>query len=532
MNKFLIFLLLTPLCAKSQLNRYFVTFKDKANSSYSITAPQQFLSQKSINRRIKENFLTNEEDLPVSASYVQLVKNTGAKVYFSSRWFNGVLVQTNAAVISLVAGLSCVSKVELVAPGSRLAGRMKANQKFDQTQAANLQNQLQLEMIGLNKMQADGFRGEGIDIAIFDGPFNGVDTLTSFKAIYKENRLKDVFNFVANSSDIYTDHSDVPHGTWVLSIMAGNIPGAYLGGAFKANFFLYQTEDVSSEYRVEEYNWLFAAERADSAGVDVINSSLGYSQFDDASMDYAYSDLDGKTSVISRAARKAFERGMSVVISAGNEGNTSWQYITPPADAKGIIACGGVSSSLARVSFSSIGPTADGRIKPDVSGLALFAPVITSSGDIYGGTGTSFSTPQVTCLVVGLRQAFPDASSAEIYSRVVYSASQSSHPDNLLGYGIPDYEAAKSLTDFTDEFEVYPNPASDLVKIIFKKPTGQNVKATLFTSIGQEVSESSITVTWDNNPYSINVFSLPSAVYFLRIQTDTSIRSQRIIKVN
>jgi len=163
------------------------------------------------------------------------------------------------------------------------------------------------------------------------------------------------------------------------SVIAGNIPGTYLGGAYKANFFLYQTEDVYSEYRVEEYNWLFATERADSAGVDVINSSLGYSQFDDPSMDYTYSNLDGKTSVITPRCTKAFERGIAVVISAGNEGSTSWQYITPPADAKGIIACGGVNSTLARVSFSSIGPTADGRIKPDVSVLPFFAPVINSS---------------------------------------------------------------------------------------------------------------------------------------------------------
>ncbi|GHN02889.1 peptidase S8 [Cytophagales bacterium WSM2-2] len=514
----------------AQVNRYFVSFRDKSNSPYSISAPQQFLSQKSIDRRSREKFLTNEEDLPVNKTYVQQVKNTGAKVYFSSRWFNGVLVQTDGAIASAIAGLSCVSKVELVGYGPRLSGRMSASQKFGQVQqGAGLQNQLQLAMIGLDQMHADGIHGEGVDVAVFDSGFNGIDTLSSFKSMFQEGRVRDAFNFVGNSTNVYAGYQ---HGTWVFSIIAGNISGTYLGGAYKANFFLYQTEDAFSEYRIEEYNWLFAAERADSLGVDVINSSLGYSTFDDPAMDYTYKDVDGKTSVISRAAQKAIDRGIVVVNSAGNEGNTSWRYLTPPADVNGVIAVGSVEPALNHSSFSSVGPSADGRIKPDVSALGDYSVMISPAGGIQMGGGTSFSSPAVASLAAGLKQVFPQASAKEIYTRIINSATRSANPDNELGYGIPNYSIAKNLTEFTEEFEIYPNPATGLLKVIFKNPDGQEFKTTLYTCLGQQLIEQTSTATWGNNPSPIDISSLAPGVYLLRVETHSFTKTQRIVKIN
>ncbi len=512
-------------------DRYFVSFKDKSNTPYSVSSPLQFLSQKSIERRAKEKFVTIEEDLPVDPAYVDGVKATGASVFFKSRWFNGLLIQASTSIASVVSSLPFVTKVELVAPGVKLIGGRKSTiSKSEQTTSATaLQNQLQMEMIGLDQMQAAGYHGEGIDVAVFDAGFIGVNSLVPFQPLYQESRVKSVFNFVNNSSNVYSADN---HGTDVLSIMAGVIANSYQGGVDKANYFLYQTEDVSSEYRVEEYNWLFAAERADSAGVDVINSSLGYNTFDDPSMDYTYKDLDGKTSVVSRAAHKAAERGIVVVNSAGNEGDNSWKYIDVPADAEGVIASGSVNYSGYRSSFSSIGPTTDGRIKPDVSALGEGAIVISSSGDIAFGSGTSFSSPLIACLAVGLRQAWPQASAKEIYQRVIISASQSTHPDNLLGYGIPNFTTAKNLFDFDDEFQLYPNPVGDeQLKIIFKAPNDQDFAVVIFNMTGQKVFELSDNISWSNNPYGVDVSILSSGLYLVKVQTQMSSKTVRIGKL-
>jgi len=512
-------------------DRYFVTFKDKVNTPYSISNPLQFLSQKSIDRRAKEKFTVSNEDLPVDPVYVAQVKTTGASVFFTSRWFNGVLIQADKPTATLVSNLPFVFKVELVAPGIKLLGGRKGTiNKFERSGVTpTLQNHLQLEMIGLDKMQSAGYHGEGIDIAVFDAGFIGVNTLAVFQPIYQEGRVKSVFNFVNNTTDVYSAYD---HGTEVLSIIAGNISNTYLGGAYKANFFLYQTEDVYSEYRIEEYNWLFAAERADSAGVEVINSSLGYNTFDDPSMDYSYKNLDGKTSVVSRAASKAFERGIVVVNSAGNEGDSSWKYIDVPADAEGVIACGAVDYSGYRSAFSSIGPSSDGRIKPDVSALGDGAVVITSSGNVGSASGTSFSSPLVASLVTGLRQALPQASAKEIYQRVINSASQVNSPDNSLGYGIPNFSLAKDLLEFSNEFQIYPNPVSEELKVIFKYPIDHTFMITAFNLTGQKVFEFSDFVSWDNNPYSIDLSILAAGLYLVKVQTSSSTQTVRIVKIN
>jgi len=530
-NRFLILLLCFPISLFSQ-DRYFVSFKDKVNTPYSVSNSLQFLSQKCIDRRAKENFITNNEDLPVDPAYVAQVKMIGASVFFTSRWFNGVLIQANASIASAVLALPFVSKVEFVAPGTKLIGGRKAStDKFERVDGVNgLQNQLQLEMIGLDKMQSAGYHGEGIDVAVFDAGFIGVNTLPAFQAIYQEGRIKSVFNFVNNSKNVY---SAFDHGTEVLSTIAGNVSSTYLGGAYKANFFLYQTEDAGSEYRIEEYNWLFAAERADSAGVYVINSSLGYNTFDDPNMDYTYKDLDGKTSVVSCAAYKAFERGIVVVNSAGNEGDNSWKYIDVPADAEGVIACGAVNNLGYRSSFSSIGPSADGRTKPDVSAMGEGSIVISSSGGIVSGNGTSFSSPLIACLVIGLRQALPQASAKEIYQRVINSTSQINRPDNLLGYGIPNFTLAKDFLDFSDEFQSYPNPVSDgWLKIIFRDPQNQIFSVTIFNSAGQKVSELSDSISWKNNPYAVDLSTLARGLYLVKVQTPTSTKTIRIVSIN
>jgi hypothetical protein len=520
-----------PISLFAQTNRYFVSFKDKANSGYSISNPLQFLSQKSIDRRSRENFLVTEEDLPVNANYVQQVKATGAEVYFTSRWFNGVLIQTTPAMaLSTVNALPFVQSVEFVAPGVRLSGgRVKADTKLGNTiTEISFPSIPQNTMIGLDKMHSEGFYGEGVDVAVFDAGFNGVDTLAAFKPLFQEARIKSTFNFVQNSENVFAGYQ---HGTWVLSIMAGIIPDHYQGGVPKANFFLYQTEDAFSENRVEEYNWLFAAEKADSAGVDVVNSSLGYNQFDDPSMDYSYADMDGKTTVVARAARRLIDRGVVVVNAAGNEGNTPWRYIISPADVDGIVSSGGVDASSTHVSFSSVGPSSDGRVKPDVSAMAYSCSIINPNGSIGLGNGTSFASPLVACLATGLREALPAASGHEIYSLIINSASIATHPNYTLGYGIPDF---KKGTELNGQYQVFPNPAtSDSgIRINFSYPDGQTVQVLMYNSCGQKIFENGATMSLKNNPYIIDTSTLGSGLYYLKIQTSTGIQNIRIVKVN
>jgi subtilisin family serine protease len=525
MSKAIIALFFFPLSLLAQSNRYFVAFKDKANTIYSTTNPSQFLSQKSIDRRNRENFVTTEEDFPVNATYVQQVQATGAQVYFTSRWFNGVLIQTTSSIASTVSNLSFVQSIELVAPGQRLSGgRTKASKRLARTSASVTEKQN--TMIGLDKMHDAGFYGDGIDVAVFDAGFNGADTLTAFSGIYKDGRVKSVFNFVQNTSNVYAGD---PHGVRVLSILAAHIPNRYEGGVPNANYFLYQTEDASSEYRIEEYNWLFAAEKADSAGVDVVNSSVGYTEFDDPAMNYTYTNMNGKTTVIARAAQRLIDRGVVVVNAAGNEGDTSWRYVISPADVNGVIACGGVDDSRLRISFSSVGPSSDGRIKPDVSALGEGNLIVDEDGKIFTESGTSFASPLVACLAVGLRQAYPQASAKYICKLIVESASQFARPDNLLGYGIPDFN---KMQDVLSRYQVYPNPikSDSRINIDFDFPDGQALNVQMFNSTGQKIFDGAAVVSMGDNPYSIDSSLLATGMYYLKIQTATGTKTVRVVK--
>jgi subtilisin family serine protease len=535
-NRWMALFLFVPAVSFAQ-DRYFVSFKDKTNTTYTVSNPLQFLSQKSIDRRKKENFAAangfyaTEEDLPVDAAYVSQVKTTGAKVFYASRWFNGVLVQTDATTAASIVALACVNKVELVAPGSKLVGgRVAAKQKKEQVkQAQELQNFHQLQMIGLDQMHAAGYHGEGIDIAVFDDGFKGVNTLPGFQPLFNESRVKAVFNFVNNSTDIYSADD---HGTSTLSILAGNLPGTFLGSAYKANFFLYQTEDVTTEYRVEEYNWAFAAEQADSAGVDVISSSLGYNQFDSPSMDYTYANLDGKTAIISQTARKAVLRGIAVVNSAGNEGDLAWKYIDAPADAEGVIAVGAVDAWGKHSLFSSVGPTADGRIKPDVCAMGSSDVLFTVNGCCSIGDGTSFACPLVAGLVADMRQMLPQSSVADIYDRLVKASSQYNNPDSVLGYGIPNFKWTEITPPTSGAVEIFPNPVKDELKILFKEVNGQSFEISVYNSTGECVLNLTELINWNNNPYLINFLPLSNGLYFVKVKTQHSVETKKVIRIN
>ncbi|MBL0744910.1 S8/S53 family peptidase [Chryseolinea lacunae] len=520
--------ILTLLCSAilatttAQVNRYMVFFKDRTGTSYSVDAPLVFLSQRAIDRRTQQGVNITEQDFPVNKAYVEALQDAGAETFFSTRWMNGVLVQCDNALLPTLQALAFVDHVEFVAPNAKLqkSGRKKVTYAIKADEVAS-KTQAQLQMIGLDQMQAAGYKGQTRVIGVFDGGFPGVNTTTPFQHLIDNHQidLAASRDFIANSDNVFQYNE---HGTEVFSIIAANQQGVFTGGAYEATYQLYVTEDTGSEYRIEEYNWLFAAERADSAGVDIVNSSLGYFDFDDASMNYAKSAMDGKTTVISQAAQWLADRGVVVVCSAGNEGGKAWQIVTAPADAKDVLATGCVSMGGIRYGSSSIGPSADGRIKPDVAAMGVSNSIIRPDGSTGSATGTSVAAPLITSLVAGVWQRYPELSAKEVMDLIRKSASQANNPDNLLGYGIPNFKAVVNYVEQQTQentFEVYPNPIThDSLTI---RPFNPNEVATcqveIVSSQGRLVLRSEIAFSWLARTYTADLSQVASGVYVLRL---------------
>ena len=519
----------------AQENRYMVFFKDKSGTPYSVNNPSAFLTAKSIQRRENQNININEQDLPINPAYRTAVAGTGAVVYYATNWMNGVLVSCDASLIPTISSLPEVSFVEFVAPGLPAnGGRQKSSKRKTGTHDEATTNQL--VMIGIDAMHNDNLRGEGITIALCDIGFPGVDTTSPFSHIFADNRFDASvsFDFVHRSSDVFKFDD---HGTRSLSIIGAFQEGDYTGGAYKANFQLFVTEDEPTEYRIEEYNWLFAAERADSAGVDIINSSVGYSTFDNSTMNYTPEQMDGVTPVVTRAAQLAADRGILVVASAGNEGNDpSWKVITAPADGVDVLAVGNVNGIGGRSSTSSIGPTGDGRIKPDVMALGSGVSVVRAAGNISTGSGTSFSAPLVVSLAAGLWQKYPSLTNKQLIEAIRQSASLALTPDNLMGYGIPNYTAVKNYLELQEQTEliaVFPNPVTNGLLTI--RPVSPEevpiVKYSLINIQGQILQRGEATFSWLNNQYIADVSSLAAGFYILQVQTGESLLTFRLVKL-
>ena len=519
----------------AQTNRYVVIFKDKAASPYSISNPAAFLSQRAINRRQQQGIAVTEQDLPVNIAYIQAVKDAGADVFYKTRWLNGVLIQCDASLVSTLTGLSFVERVEYVAPNAKLMtnGRRKSNPRARTSKIADV-TQTQLGMVGIDDMHADGNRGEGMIVGIFDSGFQGVNVNEPFQPIFTENRidLTVSHDLVYNTKDIFQYDE---HGAEVFSVIAAYREGTYTGGAYKASYQLFVTEDVNTEYRIEEYNWLFAAEMADSAGVDVINSSLGYNTFDDAAMDYTKAAMNGKTAIITRAAQWAADRGIVVVCSAGNEGAGAWQIITAPADAEDVLSVASVTSTGVRVASSSKGPSPaiDGVIKPDVAAMGSNTSVILPNGAVGSASGTSLAAPIITSLVTGIWQQYPSLTNKELLDIVRQSGSQAGTPDNLLGYGIPNYLTVETLLQSLREnpFRVYPNPVVDDTLSIKPYSTSEvsSCQIEFISPKGQLLFASDLSFSKENPAYTMNVASLASGLYILRIKWGDDVATHRIV---
>ncbi len=518
-----------------------VFFTDKDTTSFNFENPVQILSPRSIERRQKQSIDISPQDFPVNPEYVNALKSTGADIYFTSKWFNAALVQMDESLANSIYALDFVSNVEYVAPGELLT-REKQDvvipEEFLEPPMIVSSSSTQLEMLNADKMQNDGFMGQGMLIAVFDAGFTGSNMYKPFEHVFDRDKLLATRDFVGNTDNVFQYNS---HGTSVFSCIGAKYKNDLIGTAPEAEFVLCVTE-AAQEYRIEEYNWLLAAEYADSLGVDVINSSVGYSYgFSDSKMDYSLSDLDGKTTVITKAAEIASQKGMIVVTSAGNEGreSNSWRKITAPADAENIITVGSVDKFGERSSFSSIGPTFDGRVKPDVMAMGSSATIMQSSGNITSGNGTSYSSPIMAGFVACIWQANLNWSNIEVMDAVRKAGNQSLSPDTLMGYGIPNYNAAVhngvlSLSQLINtSLNVYPNPFTenkitiDFLGFELKEP--MNIELT--DASGNAVYKQKVTKRHSPDQIDLEFDANESGVYFLILRSKSINKVIKLIKI-
>jgi len=336
-----------------------------------------------------------------------------------------------------------------------------------------------------------GFTGQGITIAILDAGFYHVDQLPAFSYLWENGQILGTRDFVTSGSNLFDGHS---HGMVVLSVMGGNLPGELIGTSPDADFWLLRSEDAGSEYLIEEDNWAAAAEFADSAGADILNTSLGYSQFDNHLMDHAYADMDGNTTRISRAADIAASKGMLVVVSAGNLGAGNWHYISAPADADSVLAVGAIDANGYIAGFSSRGPSSDMRVKPDVVAIGKGTWVAGFESGVRQGNGTSLSAPVITGLAACLWQANPEATAMEILTAIRECSNRFTQPDADYGYGIPDFNLAHILLNRlesgspeNESINAFPNPFGNEFYIVFPAPVDNQVDVRLIDLSGREV---------------------------------------------
>ena len=530
------FLVLSSGIAIAQNFNYFVSFTDKNGSPYSVDQPEEFLSARAISRRSNQQINVVTEDLPVNPAYLQGLEAVGTvSVRESSKWANGALIQAISADAEAIKLLPYVSSVEFIAP-TNVGGRISKQFEVDSLSVFDSDTLFQFDILGIPEMRADGYIGENILIAVMDGGFRGMNTIPAFTSLFNDNRVILSYDFIARASDVYKYHD---HGTKVMSLLAAEqTTPDFVGVVPNAEYMLFVTEDVDYEYRLEEYRWIVAAEKADSAGTDVISSSLGYMIFDDPSMDYNAQDLDGLTSVITRAAQRASNKGILVVTSSGNLDNFNpYETVLFPGDIIDGITVGSIDSDFKQSSFSPDGPTADGRLKPDVVAYGRSTFVINEAGNIVNKTGTSFSAPQVAGLAAGVWQAYPEISSTVLLNAIRMSSSNASQPNNSIGYGVPNYRALINFLEAEESeswFAVYPNPVSEggYLKIkVFDPVSDNNVKIGLFDTLGKPLADDNLIISWQNNEYFLELLSLPQGIYILNLQSESNFSQVKILKL-
>lgn len=477
--------------------KMWIYFSDRGPVANRLERVADHYSDRAIERRKRQNISWTASDLPVFEDYILALRADGLQVVQYSRWLNAVSVRADDAFQRWNRRNlpDFVDRVEPVRQwsyklGDEVVPPSKAFGSSDSDYGDALQ---QIEMINGLGLHAAGYRGEGMTIAVLDGGFFGAESMAVFDHVRESGRLVGAKDFVDGGDSVYVSST---HGTFVWSIMAAHQPGVMIGTAPDANYLLARTEDTGSETMVEEDNWVAGAEWADSAGADLINSSLGYTRFD-GDVGYTYEDMDGNTTIVTRGADMAASKGILVVNSNGNYAQSSWRSMGAPADGDSVFSVGAVNRDEEYASFSSVGPTYDGRIKPNVTALGEQATISTLNGGTARGNGTSFSAPVITGMTAALWGRLPEHSNWKVMKAVEASAHLAQRPNNEMGYGIPDYglayelllNATDSLAVVRDPWNAFPNPFINELNIVLRGPVTLDAVFRLSTIHGQRISD-------------------------------------------
>ncbi|MGY5354396.1 S8 family serine peptidase [Wenyingzhuangia sp. IMCC45467] len=529
MKKFVFLMFLCSSMLQAQEHAW-VYFKDKPDAQTYLNNPLSFLSQRAIDRRDHQNISITTQDVPVEDSYVLSVKNSnGITVKATSKWLNAVHVFGSETDIVNLQNLTLVDSIQFANKNlavintstSKLSKVSKIN-KFDEEvisvynygQATN-----QTEMLGVEKFHNTGIEGNRMQIAIIDAGFYGVNTASAFSHLFDNDEsngeILGGYDFVNNTSNFYT-HTGTTHGTQVLSTIAAIKENEFVGMAPKAKFYLFVTEDAANETPLEESLWVQAAERADSLGVDIINTSLGYSEFDESKYDYTYADMDGKITFITRGANIAAQKGMVVVNSMGNYGNDTWHYLTAPADANNIIAVGAVNANEDIVGFSSFGPSADNRIKPETLAQGGNVFVVNENNQVGISNGTSFSGPIIAGAVACLWEAYPEKTSLEIRQMVMENSKDYINPTNQRGFGVLNISNLASQLLFELPFTEPPFYIIHGNRSVYVQlhQNFNEVSIQIFSTLGNYIADKKLTK--NNNGFLIE--NLSPGIYYVKYQ--------------
>ena len=433
-----LFVLSMGQASAEKVYKYRVSLKDKVGTTCSIDKPEEFLSERAIERRNRQQLPIDETDLPVSGKYVDELKATGARLVTTSKWNNTVVLEVSDTLLmediskkSFVTGVKKVWVSLDSIPPRNMKRKKEVKNKVEKTDCHYGNALRQIEIHGGDSLHTAGFAGKGMHVAVIDAGFYNADEIKFFRKM----DLLGTRDFVNPNSDIYAENA---HGLMVLSCMAANLPKVFVGTAPEASYWLLRSEDNDSEQPIEEDYWAAAIEFADSVGVDVVNTSLGYYEFDEGFPAYRYRDLDGHYSLMSHSASLAADKGIVVVCSAGNSGDDPWKKVTPPGDSENVLTVGAITKDLVNARFSSIGNSADGRIKPDVMAVGVSSVVTGTDGSVSKGNGTSFASPIMCGIVTCFWQACPWLTAKEVIEAVRQVGDRVDYPDNIYGYGVPN----------------------------------------------------------------------------------------------
>jgi serine protease AprX len=512
-----------------------VYFTDKPNANFYLNNPQILFSPRALERRANQNIALDFTDAPVEETYLEQVSAlSGITVLAKSNWMNCAHVRGSFSAIQSVLSLPFVNRIQFANKNLNSTDRPHKTSKEFKISKWNAEQEFlqygsasnQIQQLNGHLLHQEGFTGAGKIIAVLDNGFIGVNTTQPFARLFQNNQILGGYDFVDRDENVYDGGS---HGTMVLSTIGAYRENELIGTAPNASFYLFKTEANAYENPLEESLWVEAAEMADRLGVDIISTSLGYSTFDNPNYNYTYQDMNGVTTFISRGADLAFSKGIFCVTSAGNSGSSSWQYITAPADAITTLTVGAVNAQGTYAPFSSIGPSFDGRVKPDVVAQGVFSTVVLASGQIGASNGTSFSAPIVSGLVACLWQALPDKTNTELLQIIRESGHLYSNPTSQLGYGIPNFYNAFQNNLSVESFHaldvsLYPNPFTDKVSF-YSSNAIENGYIKIWNTTGQLVFKSTLFPS-----ESLNLSELPKGLYLYELEQASSQFKGKLIK--